>query len=160
MGRGLSARLAQKLFAVLDPSHKDCVYTTVQLARNFSKPNYKSLPWFLEYPEGKFAAQDELRHNAAVAERTARINSKAIVPHVPQISKEGIQVPSVPGTSDTNPGKNMEAETQFSQPSNQDENTTSHIGKKRSELSIVSANKDMFEIIKEAELTFIFVEHE
>ena len=145
MGRGLSARLAQKLFAVLDPSHKDCVYTTFQLARNFSKPIYKSLPWFLEYPEGKFAAQDELQHNAAVAERTARINSKAIVPHVPQSSKEGIPVPSVPGTSDSNAGKNMEAETQNSQPSNQDDNTTSQTGKTRSELSIFPANKAMFQ---------------
>ena len=148
MGRGLSARLAQKLFAVLDPLHKECVYTTVQLARNFSKPIYKSLPWFLEYLEGNLAAQDELRHNAAVAERTARINSKAIVSHVPQSFKEGIPVPSKPGTSDSTAGKNMEDETQNSQPSNQGDNTSSQIGKKRSELSIFANNKAIFQMIK------------
>ena len=67
----------------------------VQLARNFNKPIYKSLPWFLEYPEGKFAADEELRHNSAVKERAERVNMQAIVLHVPQSAREGKAVQSM-----------------------------------------------------------------
>ena len=77
-------RFAQKLFFVLDPLQKDCVYTIVQLARNFNKPDYKSLPWFLEYKEGKFATKDKMRHNSAVKERMECTNKSAIVVHEPQ----------------------------------------------------------------------------
>ena len=48
-----------------------CLYSS-KIARNFSKPIYKSLPWFLEYSEGKLAPEDELRYNSAVKERTKR----------------------------------------------------------------------------------------
>ena len=130
MGRGLSARLAQKFFAVLDPSHKDCVFTTAQLARNFNKPIYKSLPWFLEYPEGKFVAEDELRHNSAVQERTERVNRQAIVLHVPQSSKEGEAVSSMPANSKI-VDKNVKIVMQSSQPMEQAKARTSQIGRKQ-----------------------------
>ena len=67
---------------------------------------------------------------------------------MPLSSKEGIPVPSVPGTSDSNAGRNMEDEMQSSQPSNQGDNTKSQIGKKQSELSIFAANKGIFQIKK------------
>ena len=124
-------RFAQKLFSVLDPSHKDCVYTTVQLARNFNKPVYKSLPWFLEYKEGKFATEDELRHNSAVKERTECINKSAIVVHAPQQTKEPVPEQSYPAVS-ISVDKNVQEAAQSSKPSQQEE-TTSKVGKKRSE---------------------------
>ena len=133
---GLAARLATKLFAVLDPTHIECVYTKVQLARNFSKPIYKSLPWFLEYLEGKFAPEDELHHNSAVSERTERMNRQAIVPHVPLITPPGEPGSSMPATS-TTVAENVEAGTQSSrQRDQQEERTTIKIGKKRSEFYI------------------------
>ena len=133
LGRGLSARLAQPFFSLLDPLHKDCVYTTVQLARNFSKPIYKTVPWFLEYPEGKFAPADELRHNNAVSERTERMNRAAIVPHVAQGPPPVEPGSSIPATS-TTVNQNMEAGTQSSQRAQEEEPTTSKSHKKRSEL--------------------------
>lgn len=133
---GLAARLATKLFVVLDPTHIECVYTKVQLARNFSKPIYKSLPWFLEYLEGKFAPEDELHHNSAVSERTERMNRQAIVPHVPLITPPGEPGSSMPATS-TTVAENVEAGTQSSrQRDQQEERTTIKIGKKRSEFYI------------------------
>lgn len=131
--RGLSARLAQKLFAVLDPSHNDCVYTTVQIARNFSKPIYKSLPWFLEYPEGKFAPEDELRHNSAVKERTERVNKQTIVVHGSEGKRKGLEEPNMPATLVTTE-KNVDSVTQSNQPSHHEGTTTAITYKKRSKL--------------------------
>ena len=65
----MNQRIAQDIFALLDLSHKECVYTPPQIARNLNKPIYKSCPWFLEYKEGRYLPKEELQHNAAVKER-------------------------------------------------------------------------------------------
>ena len=114
---------------MLDPSHKDCVLTTIQLERNFSKPIYKSLTWFLEYPEGKFAVDEELRHNSAVKERAECVNMQAIVLHVPQSTQEGKAVQSMPAASNI-VEDHAETMTQSSQPTELAKATTSQIGKK------------------------------
>ena len=44
----MNQRIAQDIFALLDLSHKQCVYTPPQIEWNFYKPIYKSCPWFLE----------------------------------------------------------------------------------------------------------------
>ena len=67
--RHVNQRIAQDIFALLDLSHKECVYTPHQIAQNLYKPIYKSCPWFLEYKEGRYPAKEELQHNAVVKER-------------------------------------------------------------------------------------------
>ena len=132
---------------MLDPSHKNCVFTAVQLSRNFSKPIYKSLPWFLEYPEGKFLADEELRHNSAVKERTDRVNMQVIVLHVPQSNQEGEAVQSMPAASHI-VDDYVEAMTQSSQPSQQAKATTSQPGKKQSKFNVSIGKKTYFVIEK------------
>ena len=63
MRQAISPRLAQNLFFALDPASKRCVYTAIQLARDFKKPIYKSPPWFLKFKERKFPSDKELQHN-------------------------------------------------------------------------------------------------
>ena len=120
---------------MLDPSHKHCVFTTVQLARNFNKPIYKSLPWFLEYPKGKFAADEELRHNSAVKERAKHVNMQAIVLHVPQSTQEGKAVQSMAVASNIVEDC-VETMTQSSQPSQQAEAIPPQIGKKQCKFTV------------------------
>ena len=132
---------------MLDPSHKDYVFTTVQLARNFNKPIYKSLPWFLEYPEGKFAADEELRHNSAVKERAKRVNMQAIVLHVPQSTQEVGAIHSQPTASNIIEDC-VEDTTQSSQPLQQAEAIPTQIGKKQSKFSISFGKITYFEIGK------------
>ena len=107
----------------------------VQLARNFNKPIYKSLPWFLEYPEGKFAADEELRHNSAVKERAKRVNMQAIVLHVPQSTQEVEAVHNQPAVSNIIEDR-VEDTTQSSKPSQQAKAIPPQTGKKQSKFNI------------------------
>ena len=121
---------------MLDPSHKDCVLTAaIPLARNFNKPIYKSLPWFLEYPEGKFEVDEELRHNSAVKERAEQVNKQAIVLHVPQSTQEVGAIQSRPAPSNIIEDC-VEATTQSSQSTKQAKATTSHTYKRRSKFNV------------------------
>ena len=128
---------------MLDPSHKDCVLTTIQLARNFNKPIYKSLPWFLEYPEEKFAVDEELRHNSAMKERAKHVNKQAIVLHVPQSTQEVGAIQSRPAPSNIIEDC-VEATTQSSQPSMQAEAIPAQIGKKQSKFNVCIGKNDKF----------------
>ena len=117
----------------------------MQLARNFNKPIYKSLPWFLEYPEGKFAADEELRHNSAVKERAEHVNMQAIVLHVPQSTQEVGAVQSRPAASNIIEDF-VEATTQSSQSSQQTEAIPPQIGKKQSKFNVSIGKMTIFVI--------------
>ena len=60
---------AQPLYALMDTSNDNTIFTPFQMARNFNKTIYSSCPWFLEYVEGKFPSNEELQHNNVVKER-------------------------------------------------------------------------------------------
>ena len=70
--RQFNIRSARNLYALLDITNNNNIFTPFQLARNFNKNIYTSCPWFLEYKEGKFPSNEELQHNNAVKEREER----------------------------------------------------------------------------------------
>lgn len=77
--RKVSVRLAQKLFARLDPLHKGCMLLQMQIAENFANDTIKLFPWFMEYREGRFPTNEALLHSATVKERTNQ-TCKDLVP--------------------------------------------------------------------------------